>query len=109
MPRVLIVSPFSISSICASSVTAYPRAGMGPGDPASPPALGSNRRRRVWARLLVTHRIRSEHHTQLERLVAAYWLVRASYELRMYNDRRERGAWMHNNVKLVLDALLARP
>jgi len=45
---------------------------------------------------------------QLERLVAAYWLVRASYELQMWADRRKRRAWLRNNVTLVLDALLSR-
>jgi hypothetical protein len=46
--------------------------------------------------------------SQLEGLVAAYWLSRASYELQTWADRRRRRAWMHNNVKLVLDALISR-
>jgi hypothetical protein len=43
--------------------------------------------------------------SQLEALVAAYWLIRASYELQTWADRRRRPAWLHNNVTLMLDSL----
>ena len=41
----------------------------------------------------------------LESLVLAYWLDRIAFELRVYADRTGRPVWMHNNIRLVLDAL----
>jgi aminoglycoside phosphotransferase (APT) family kinase protein len=43
--------------------------------------------------------------SQLEALVAAYWLDRVAYQLTTFADRSERPLWIERNVELVLDAL----
>jgi len=42
---------------------------------------------------------------QLEALVAAYWLARASYQIGMYVERCRDQVWIERNVTLVLETL----
>ena len=42
---------------------------------------------------------------QLEALVAAYWLARASYQIEMYLDRGRDQVWIERNVTRVLETL----
>ena len=42
---------------------------------------------------------------QLEALVAAYWLARASYQIGMYVERGRDQVWIERNVTLVLETL----